>query len=153
MNGALVWYQDGDKFKEQPVIVRYQAANPIAINIQLYTDGLLLTNQISKAAVQNGSTIILNVLPKHYASLSNIDLLACCKSKDVKDKAGQDAMLQVILDELRVLETHGFELEICNVGVFCLFVRMFQFTADNLAVHETFELIESFSHDFCCPLC
>lgn len=62
-------------------------------------------------------------------------------------------MLQMIVDELRVLETGRFELEICNVGVFRVYVRMFQFTADNLVVHETFELIESFSHDFGCALC
>jgi hypothetical protein len=97
--------------------------------------------------------LILNVLPKHYASLSNIDLLARCIRKDDKEKAGQDTMLQVIVDELRVLETDGFELQICNVGVFRVYVRMFQFTADNLAVHETFGLIESFSRDFCCALC
>jgi hypothetical protein len=62
-------------------------------------------------------------------------------------------MLQMIVDELRVLETGGFELEICNVGVFRVYVRMFQFISDNLPVHETIELIESFSHYFCCALC
>lgn len=156
-DGALVWYQDGDKFKQQPIVDKYNTPDAIVIDIQLYTDGLQLTNQISEAAVRHGSTmfyfLILNLLPKYYASLSNIDLLACCKSKDIKEKSGQDAMLQVIVDELSVLETDGFELKILNLGIFRVYVRMFQFTADNLAVHETFGLIESFSHDFSCALC
>ena len=146
-----------DKFKKQPVVDKYQAANAILIDIQVYTAGLPLTNQIAEAAVRHGATmfyfLILNLLPKHYSSLCNIDLLASCKSKDVKEKSGQDAMLQVIVDELRFLETNEFELEIPNMGVFRVYVRMLQFTADNLAVHEIFGLIESFSHDYCCALC
>jgi ribosomal protein S4E len=43
-DGTFVWYQDGDTFKEQTVVVKYQAPNAIVIDIQLYTDGLHLTN-------------------------------------------------------------------------------------------------------------
>ena len=151
-------FQDGTRFKSFPAPLSCdENQKSLIIYIQLFSDGLGTTNPLSPAAknqnVMNYYFLVLNLIPKHYASLENIYLVACCKSVFIAHKAGQDALLQVIVDELLELETIGFSATIPNRGDYKIFVRLGQFTADNLALNQNFGLIEGFNSDFCCALC
>lgn len=160
-DGIYARYQDGLKFKKleanHAATGKYAGDKVIIVHIQLYTNGLGITNPLSVAASRNSSTvlyfIVLNLHPKYYACLSNIYLVACCYTADIEDQIGQEALMQIIVDELRDLEDIGFLIDIPGKENFRVFVNLGQFTADNLAVNQTFGLIESFSHDFYCALC
>lgn len=156
--GIYSRFQDGTRFQTFPPAAISVCAKPILIlYIQLYSDGLGTTNPISQAAGKHNCTVyymlFLDVHPKYYACLANIHLVACSNSVVIAEKKGQDAFLQVIVDELRELETVGFEANLPNRGTFQVYVRLGQFTADNLAINQNFGLIESFNSDYCCALC
>ena len=152
--GIYTRYQDGSRNRHHPLVPNEKL---IVIPIQLYSDGLGMTNPLSGVASDHNCTnfyfIDLCLPPLYHASLSNINLVACCKTKDVKEQAGQEAMLMAIVDDLHALETNGFEIEVPGRGVCKVLVTLAQFTAENLAINQTFGLIESFSKDFCCALC
>lgn len=152
--GVYTRYQDGTRHKQHPLV---PSEKVIVIPIQLYADGPGTTNPLSGVACEHNCTnfyfVDLSLPPKYHASLSNINFVSCCKSIDIKEISGQEAMMRVIVDDLIDLETKGFEIDIPGRGLCKVFVTLAQFTADNLAINQTFGLIESFAHDFCCALC
>lgn len=152
--GVYAQFQDGSKFKLFPLTCD---SNTIVVHLQLYCDGVGLTNAISPASGNHSSTmfyiLILNLPPKYYADLSHIFLIAMCNSSDIKEVEGQNSLLNAIVNDLSDLETTGFELEVPSKGKFKVFAVVSQFTGDNLALNQIFGLTESFSHDYFCPIC
>jgi len=53
----------------------------------------------------------MQFLPSHFNSnLNNIHLLALCYSEDIKN-FGINSILEVIVKDLKILETEGFHIE------------------------------------------
>lgn len=152
--GVYSKFQDGSKYKGHPIVA---GGDKLVVHIQLYSDGLGLTNLASPSATNHNSTmfyfLVLNMPPKYYAALSNIHLVAMCNSSDLKYENGQDVLLNAIVDDLSDLETDGFEVEIPSRGTYKVLALLTQFTGDNLSMNQIFGLTESFAHDFFCSLC
>lgn len=153
--GFYTCYQDGSKFKDQIRLIN--EPKTVLLHLQLYLDGLGVTNPIGNAATANNCTFfyfsILNLPPQFNAKLENVFLVASCYTADFKTAAGREAVLSVIYDELKLLETNGFQVCIPLKGNFTVYVVLGHVTGDNLALNQILGLIESFSHDYCCPLC
>jgi hypothetical protein len=153
-SGIYRKFQDGSKYKS----LRFQwDGKNILVFIQLYADGMGLTNPLASAATEHNSTmfyfLVNNLDPKFYGSLSNIHLVAMCNSADLKYDEGLNILLEAIVDDLLRLETDGFEINIPSRGTFQVKAVLSQFTGDNLALNQIFGLTESFAHDYFCPLC
>ena len=56
-------------------------------------------------------------------------------------------------NEVKTLETTGFELLVPHKGKVRIFGTIVQFTADNLGLNQVFGLVQSFNCDYCCALC
>ena len=84
-HGIYTEFRDGFKFKNHPLATLSLNPNTLVLFLQLYADGLGITNPLSVAAKDHQATMfyfsILNVPPKFNASLSTIHLAACCRSR------------------------------------------------------------------------
>lgn len=92
-----------------------------------------------------------NLPPRFNSSLKNIHLCLLFNSID-KEVYGLNAIFKPLLEDLRVLETKGLEVQIDGVstlvyGTLCLF------TADNLALHSLCGYFESFAANKLCHIC
>lgn len=47
-------------------------------------------------------------------------IVACCYTVDIEDQIRQEAMMQIIVDELRDLEDIGFLIDVRNFHVFAI---------------------------------
>ena len=152
--GTYSSYQDGTRFKQQKLV---SGDKTIVLNIQLYADGLGLTNPIGSAATIHNSTMIyfsvLNIGPSRNASIEHLHLVAAVNTKNIKAEGGLSTVQRMIYDDLKQLETVGFEVDILGRGKYKVYAILSQLTADNLALNHMLGLLESFSHDFCCALC
>ena len=118
-SGIYRKFQDGSKYKS----FRFEwDGKNILVFIQLYADGVGLTNPLASAATEHNSTmfyfLVNNLDPKFYASLSNLHLVSMCNFVDLKYDDGQDILLEAIVDDLLSLETDGFEINIPSRGTF-----------------------------------
>ncbi len=106
--GVYSKFQDGSKYKGYPIVAE---GDKLVVHIQLYSDGLGLTNLSSPSATNHNSTmfyfLVLNMPPKYNAALSNIHLVAMCNSSDLKYENGQDVLLNAIVDDLSDLESES----------------------------------------------
>lgn len=83
-------------------------------------------------------------LDERYQSLDFLTQLAILvKRKDVKEY-GLEMIFKPILDDLKLLETNGIEVEL-NGKKIQLFGTISYFVADNLAANGVSGLVESFS--------
>ena len=83
------------------------------------------------------------------SALINIHLVALFHAEDVK-KYGFDPILQPLIDDIKVLESHGINLPFSSEkvhGTIC------QITGDNLGMHGILGFVESFSGRYFCRLC
>ena len=92
------------------------------LHLQLYLDGLGVTN----AATANNCTFfyssILNLPPQYNVKLENVFLVVSCYTSDFKTTTGREAVLSVIYDELKSLETNGFQVCIPQKDSFKVYV-------------------------------
>ena len=96
---------------------------------------------------------VLNIGPSRNASIEHLHLVAAVNTKNKKAEGGLSTVQRMIYDDLKQLETVGFEVDILGRGKYKVYAILSQLTADNLALNHMLGLLESFSHDFCCALC
>ncbi len=152
-NGIYSCFQSGSRFRElsandPPGIVSY---------IQIFYDGLGLTNPLKAGATKNNSGMFyftnLSLPPRYSSTLANIHLLAMCHTNDIKNKDALNQLWSKIVSELRDLGKNGIAIETNDGEKMTLYVKLGQFTADNLGMNQIFGLVESFSGDYSCILC
>lgn len=152
-DGVYTCFQSGARFKSNPF---WNDKSKIVIAIQLFFDGLGITNALRNVATLHNSGMfyftILNLPPRFNAAVSNIHLVAMCNSLDIKETNGLNTLLEKIVCEISRLEKEGLDVETSS-GKIKVYCSLAQFTGDNLGVHQILGLIECFSADFCCILC
>ncbi|KAK2843712.1 hypothetical protein Q7C36_011927 [Tachysurus vachellii] len=79
----------------------------------------------------------------------NIHLVALFHTEDVK-KYGFDPILQPLIDDIKILESHGIDLPFSSEKVYG---TICQITGDNLGMHGIMGFAESFSGRHFCRLC
>lgn len=136
-------FQQNDFFKQ----------NPSALYILLYTDDFEPCDALkSKAGVHKKCAfymIIRNMPRKTQSKLSNIFLVALADSKDFKQESTNfNSILEVILEDLKVLETYGIKV-LCNVVKAGLGVML----SDNLGINICYGLAQGFSANYFCRFC
>nr|XP_054597976.1 uncharacterized protein LOC129152226 isoform X1 [Nothobranchius furzeri] len=89
--------------------------------------------------------------PKHNSSLSHIHLCLLFNSMD-RDKYGFGKILEPLLDDVKLLERSGVQVEIQGES-YQLYGTICVLTADNLAVHSLCGYVESFSANKFCHFC
>ncbi|KZS09759.1 Uncharacterized protein APZ42_025933 [Daphnia magna] len=134
-----------------------EVENGIVSYIQIFYDGLGLTNPLKAGATINNSGMFyftnLSLSPRYNSTLANIHLLATCHTNDIKNKDALNQLLNKIVSELKDLGKNGITIETNDGEKMTLYVKLGQFTADNLGMNQIFGLVESFSGDYCCILC
>lgn len=128
--------------------------NPSALQLQLYTDNSDPCDALkSKAGIHKKCAfymIIRNMPRKFQSKLSNIFLVALADSNNFKsESASINSILEVIVEDLKMLETVG--IEVANHGVIksCLIVMC----SDNLGFNICFGLAQGFSAHYFCRFC
>ena len=123
------------------------------MQVQLYYDDFETANPLGskRGAHKVGALyfVLRNLPPKLNSALINIHLVALFHAEDVK-KYGFDPILQPLIDDIKVLESHGINLPFSSEkvhGTIC------QITGDNLGMHGILGFVESFSGRYFCRLC
>jgi len=152
-DGAITSFSESQRFKNSPAFSNNQEK---IILLQLYYDGVGITNPLRGASTIHNCGMfyftILNLPPRYNASIHNIHTVAVCNSLDLKCPSALDILLERIVDEIERLSRDGMEIEINNNTV-QVFVRLAQISGDSLGLHQIMGFIESFSVDYCCPMC
>ena len=92
--GIYSCFQSGSRFRE------LSANDPqgIVSYIQMFYDGLGLTNPLKAGATKNNSEMFyftnLSLSPRHNGTLANIHLLAICHTNDIKNKGVLELLLK-----------------------------------------------------------
>lgn len=97
-----------------------------SLQIQLYYDDFETANPLgSKLSVHKVGAlyfVLRNLPPKLNSVLMNINLVALFHAEDVK-KCGFDPILQPLIDDIKILESHGIDLPFSSEkvnGTICL---------------------------------
>jgi hypothetical protein len=110
-NGIYSCFQSGSRFRElsandPPGIVSY---------IQIFYDGLGLTNPLKAGAAKNNSGMFyftnLSLPPRYSSTLAKIHLLAMCHKNDIKNKDALNQLLSKIVSELKDFGKNGIAIE------------------------------------------
>ncbi|XP_064641285.1 uncharacterized protein LOC135496091 [Lineus longissimus] len=145
--GILEDFKDGSYYKSNPTL-----CDPETISILLYFDELETTNPFSPKAGTHKLGLfyftLKDVHPGHQSSLKNMFLLAVALSKDIKHY-GFNALLNPIVDDLKVLESEGL---LCDDGT-KVRVVLGQTTGDNLGLHGMLGFAEGYTANFPCHRC
>ena len=122
-----------------------------ALKILLYYDGLQMTNALGDTdGVYKAGMFyfaLANLTRRHNSCLKNIYLIAIIFDQDVKSY-GFDKVLTLIMDDICFLEIQGFQIK---KDVYRASIA--QFVADNLGIHEIFNLKCCFRGEDICHLC
>lgn len=150
-DGKMYDYCDGIRFRDHQLYSKY----PKALQIQLYFDDLETTNPLgSKTKVHKLGAVyfcLRNLPPRFNSSLKNIHLCLLFNSID-KEVYGLSTIFKPLLDDIRLLETRGLEVQIDGLSTL-LYGTLCLFTADNLACHSLGGYFESFAANMFCHTC
>lgn len=142
--GVYSCFRSGSRFTELSI----NDSGRIVSYIQIFYDGLGITNPLKAGASKHNSGMFyftnLSLPPSHNATLANIHLLAMCHSNDIKNKNSLNQLLSKIVSELKDLNKNGIEIESSDGQKITLYVKLGQFTADNLGMNQICGLVESF---------
>lgn len=127
--------------------------DPKAMQIMLYTDDFEPCDALKPKAGKHkkcGFYMIIRNMPKKLQSkLSNIFLVAIADSDDLKCDASIVNILEVIIEDLKVLETTG--IQVANgLTIKCGLVAM---SFDNLGANTCYGLVQGFQANFYCRFC
>lgn len=128
--------------------------HPNSLQIKISSDDFTVANPLGpRATVHKLCAIYFNIqnMPKEYLSkLDNIYLVCLAHTDDLKTpQTDFNDIWRVIVEDIRVLETDGIELEdgtILRGSISCL-------GFDNLGAHQALGLVESFRSTYCCRIC
>lgn len=130
---------------------QFHQRNPNAIRLQLYYDDFRLTNNKSNVSVKMGGVYftIENVPRILNSHIDNIHLLALFHTIDLKNYGQSfNTILYPIVEEIKDLENSG--ITTANGQILGTLVS---YAADNLALHTSYGMFESFSARFFCQHC
>lgn len=127
--------------------------NPNAMQIMLYTDDFEPCEALKpKAGIHKkcGFYMVIRNMPKKFQSkLSNIFLVAIADSDDLKCDASIVNILEVLIEDFKMLETTGIKLA-NGLTIKCGLVAM---SFDNLGANACYGLVECFQANFYCRFC
>jgi hypothetical protein len=124
------------------------------LQLHVFFDEFETTNPLGpKANIHKLGGLHMSVknIPAAYISqLHSIFPVVYCYSSDVK-KYGYEAMLQPLLNDLKVLE-NGVQLLICG-KLQTVYGAAVMWSGDNLGIHQIFGFSPNFNSNKCCQLC
>lgn len=146
---VLMDFQDGDYLKNHNFLTRQ------TVVILLYADEVEIANPLGPKAGCHKLTMVyfaIKSLPSKFLStLDQCFLVAICLSTHVKSY-GWNTVLRPIIDDLKVLEHDGLDIE-SNAYSGKVLIGLAQVTGDNLGVNGLLGFVESFSANFPCRHC
>ena len=148
-SGIYKDFCDGTYFKEHPLFSQKKKS----LQIQLFFDEFETANPLgSKHGIHKiGSIyfILRNFSPKINSALMNIHLISLFHSDDLK-KYGFNALLEPLIQDLKILETNGIDVPYFDEP---LYGTVAQVTGDNLGLHTLLGYVQSFSANYFCRFC
>ena len=152
IDGRYCTSADGKKCTDHPLFSREDRKS---LRLQLFYDDMGTTNCLRGHATLYNLALfyfsIENMPAKLNSSYANVHLLAMCLTEDIK-RYGFGPILNPIMDDIVLTETKGLEIEVRGLGQVQIYAGLSTFCADALATNKIFGLVESFSHDFYCPI-
>ena len=154
-NNPLVYtrYADGSSFKNNPL---FSDRSRLVIQLQLNNDDMGTTNPLrGHASIHKVGTVfftIQNLPPRYNTASVNVHLAAQYHSVDVK-KYGFGPVLNPLMEDIRLLEMEGIDINVKNLGTRRIFATISNFCGDALGMNQIFGMVESFSCDYCCVIC
>ena len=149
-NGVIHNFRSSEKCQQNSFLL---SSNNI--HISLYIDDFVLTNPLGTSAKTHKLCAIyylINNIPFALRSkLHNIQLVSLFPSSHIK-KHGFDIILRKLVEDLKILETNGVNVELNGQHVI-FFGTITALVADNLASHEIGGYITSFSGFRRCRFC
>ena len=122
--------------------------------IQLYVDGIGVTNPIGPKKDQHKLTLVyfmLEDIPDMFRStLQCINLVAICYTKYLNDDEKRKKFYEPVVNDLNDLQSTGLEINTFNSRLHFTFTIV---AADNLAAHEIPGLQQTFSSGHFCRRC
>lgn len=127
--------------------------NPNALKLMLYTDdfepGEALKSKAGKHKICAFYMIIRNMPKKMQSKLSNIFLVAVASSEDLKNDSSIASIFDVIIEDLKFLETSGIQIANGSTVKACLIAMSF----DNLGANCSYGFVQGFQANFYCRFC
>nr|XP_012220641.1 PREDICTED: uncharacterized protein LOC105671240 [Linepithema humile] len=141
---------DGEMYKTNNL---FHNSEKLTIEIEIFFDDFEICNPLGSKALSHkigGFYFVICNLPPHFNSnLNNIHLLTLCYSKYIKD-FGINSVLEVIVKDLRILETEGFYIEGVEYPIKGTLATL---SHDNLGGATLYGMVESFQANFFCRIC
>ncbi|XP_057333574.1 uncharacterized protein LOC130672830 [Microplitis mediator] len=148
-NKDYTHFIDGEVYKNHP----FFKENENAIQLQIYFDEFEVCNPLgSRSGIHKIGAFYFTILnfPSYVNSnLNNIHLLALCYNLDIKE-FGINSILDVIMNDIKILETKGIFIESLNSVVKGTLVSL---SFDNLGGAMLLGMNESFSSTNYCRIC
>ncbi|CAF4078174.1 unnamed protein product [Rotaria sordida] len=146
----MLTYRDGTGAKDNPSLKLY----PNSFLIQLYSDGISVTNPISPKNDEHKLTLyyfVLEDLPDVVRSmLQSIGLVGICTIKYLSLQTNRIKYFESIVKDLNYLQTAGLTVQTFNGQLHFAFSLL---AADNLASHEIGGFQRNFNSGQFCRLC
>lgn len=134
--------------------IKGKTLNNQSFLIQLYVDGIGVTNPIGPKKDQHKLTLVyfmLEDIPDMFRStLQCINLVAICHTKYLKDNEKRTKFYDPIVKDLNDLQSAGLIINTFNSRLHFTFTTV---AADNLAAHEIAGLQQTFSSGYFCRRC
>jgi hypothetical protein len=129
-------------------------SDKIVIPYILYYDDLEINNALGSHATEQSLAAFyysFPTLPQHYlSSLENIFVALVYKSKDARH--GNDACLNILVQEIKFLEKHGLLLQ-TKEGQFKVYFLLSAVVGDNLGLNSLLGFTKSFKSSYPCRIC
>lgn len=147
--GSLIDFCCGSRYKESNIF-----ESPVSIQIQLGIDDFepcCAIKSKDKLHKMTGIYFQIRNIPNQYRSrLNNIYLVALCKTENMdKDTDQFDYIANFIVNELKLLETEGIQIENGSI----LKGSLIQILADNLGADTISGFTKSFNAQYSCRFC
>ncbi|CAF1543538.1 unnamed protein product [Rotaria sordida] len=146
----MLTYRDGTAAKDNPSLKLY----PNSFLIQLYSDGIGITNPIGPKKDEHKLTLyyfVLEDLPDLVPSmLQSIGLVGICPTKYLSLQTNRIKYFEPIVKDLNYLQTTGLVVQTLNGQLHFAFSLL---AVDNLAAHEIGGFQRNFNSGQFCRLC
>jgi hypothetical protein len=143
-------YRQGSLAQQHTVLKQH----PDALLLQLYSDGIAVTNPIGAKKDAHKVTSVyylIDDLAECYRSqVQSIGLVALANTKHLYDSTNRSIFYKKIIDDLNELQTAGLTLPTFNGRMYFAFTAM---CADNLAANELGGFQKNFNSGYFCRSC
>lgn len=109
-DGYIRDYQDSDHFKNHELFKQH----PTALRVELYYDDFTVTNAIGKSTRNYKISAVYfklgNLSLKYKSNSDFIQLVSLCIHRLVVKPYGIDSMLSPLINDIKILETNGIQV-------------------------------------------